>query len=212
MKNFQDIVQANKITWDFRPLPQEEFEEWIEFYTVQMKALEFDILASVEKLNKFLEKGRQIFTFDIYLDGNLMGRKLITIKDGLATSCFKASNHISKIARKVSLGALLDYLMLEVLLKRKDILEISFGRSGNQFGVSFKIGYLSYKFRFGQLVKPAQVENVETVEINDEGYVFFYAFDESGEMKLYSFKPKMAAENYNMIKKITPNGLIELEL
>ena len=212
LKNYEEIVRKNEITWEFRPLPVTEFEAWIAYYKKQMVALEFSVLANTDKFNQFINKGRELFTFDIYLAGELKGRKLITFEHGKATSCFKASEHVPRMAKKISLGALLDYLMLKVILQKKDVQSISFGRSENEFGVSCKIGYLAYKFQFGQVVSAANAENLNTVEVNPEGYAFFYAFDEKDDLKLYSIKPKKPDENYEMIKKIAPEGVIELEV
>ena len=211
LQNVEKIIEDNKISSIFRLLPSSEFTSWIDFYKGHMKALGYNILASVEKFNSFLELGLKLYTFDIFIADKLAGRQLITLNDeGRANSCFRVSDHIPSLVRKVSLGVFFDYLLIQNLLQRKDVKMISFGKSINQFGAN-KIGYLRYKLQFGQIPYAAETGSVETVEINPEGYVFFYGLNEKDEMKLYSIKPNISDENYDMIKKIAPEGVIELE-
>lgn len=214
LKDHEGIIKNNKITWDFRPLLSTEFGDWVNYYKEQMTTLGHDILASEERINAFVNEGRNVFTFDVFKEDELVGRKLITLKDGIANSCFKASRHIPRPAKKISLGVLIDYLMIIILNERNDVLKISFGSSVNTFAPHNKrIGYLSYKFQFGQLPEiGTKAEFLDKVELGEGGYVFFYALDEEDDLKLYSIKPKKPDENYEMIKKIAPEGVIELEV
>ena len=212
LKNHENIVQSESLTWDFHLLQEVEYDDWIRYYETQFRKMKYDLLAKKSTFEKYSREEWEVYSLDLFQKGNLIGRKLVTIKEKEGISRFKVSAHDFRLG-KCSIGAFIDYLMLLELNRDFQIQDISFGKSRNQFGVTNSLGYLEYKFHFGQFAKPVDdIEVFDYVELNQEGFVFFFGYNDQNTMSLYSIKPHYENERYSHIIKISPVPIVELTL
>lgn len=211
LKNYRQILDEKHVVWRFKPLPEQEWDAWLTFYQQRMQEFGYRVIASREKFKNYREKGNEIFTLDVYLQGKLAGRKLNIFKEDVARSCFKAAKHVPNVAKNCSFGALIDYLQIVACRQNRSIVRFGFGKSRNQFGLDNKLGYLEHKWRFGQIPTAAEEsEQLTEVTLNDQGFVVFYAKDKSGNLNLYAFPPQEINEQYEKLKSLS--SITELQM
>lgn len=186
----QDLT-ANDITYVFKDITEQEYQEWLPFYAQKMSEQQHQILAKSETYQQKRAEGKQLQGLFFYQHGQLVGSGII-IRIGTqeAHLAYKASDRL-ELSNKPnsSLGSVIDYFFL-VEMKKEGVNLITGGRSRNQFGVSTTIGYLDFKLRFGftPVIEPSQPQ-LDTAELNEHGFCLFFAGQPAGTTKLFLLRP-----------------------
>ncbi len=205
LRNAKEALATKSIRYEYKVLSDQDFIDWLPYYTEKMTENGYQIIASTEWLQKKRDAGLTVEGMFFYKDDKLVGTGIFT-KDQSekATFAFKASDRIDlSNEANSSLGAVIDYLFLDEMVQ-KQVKIISAGRSKNAFGVLNSFGYLDYKLRFGYQPSVDPLSPLlETVPVNEQGVILFYGLKDN-KLALYEFKPKGFEIQFEQARFATP--------
>jgi len=177
LRKTDEILAKNKMTWEYKPLPYQNFLNWLPFYRAKMEENNFSVFANERWYEKMCRLDLSIHAIQVFQERTLVGTCVLSLdkRSSKATAHFKASERL-KISQlpNASLGALVDFLFLRTM-QRAGILQLSSGRARNAAGVFNTFGYIEYKLRFGFFPTLAPVYDLsEHVPTNESGTVLFF--------------------------------------
>lgn len=194
LKNTDSILAAAQLTYTYtKDISKADFLEWLPYYQSKMTEQGYRLLATPEWFDRKKAEGKEVESLFFYQHGQLVGSGIFT-KDSahdMAVFAFKANNKLElNSGGNDSLGALLDYLFLKLMVDQK-VSHISAGRSRNAFGVFNTLGYLDYKLRFGYVPTSDPLSPNETlVPLDSEQGVVFWGVDQTTQQSgFYILKP-----------------------
>jgi hypothetical protein len=215
LRKSDEVLVQNNITWEYKPVSEQEFLDWLPYYREKMTEHGYDILANPEWYQKTVADGKKVEGFFFYKAGKMIGSTILSrIGTENAAGNFKASDRLDLSSEdNSSIGIVIDYFYLREMANQK-VKHISAGRSRNAFGVINGIGYLQYKLRLGYSPKPDDgTAMLSTVPLNDQGYVFFYGI-KNDQLGAYLVVPKQKPELIQEVEKILgdyPKEIIQYE-
>jgi hypothetical protein len=212
LRSAKEILAEKGIRYESKVLSDEDFENWLPYYVEKMTENEYQVIATMEWLQKKREANlTTVEGIFFYQNDKLVGSAIFT-RNGQekATMAFKASDRINLSSESnSSLGATIDYLFLDEMVTKKITL-ISAGRSKNAFGVANTFGYLDYKLRFGyEPQNDPKSPLLDSVPVNEEGVVLFFGVKE-GKLSMYELKPKTFTKEFEQARFATPELPFEI--
>ncbi len=170
-------IEQVGITWEHRSISYQEYLQWLAYYVKKMKEQNFSIFATESWYQEKISEGKEITGIFLYKSGTMIGSTIISVQhlDLLATSHFKASEHLHDFSdRNSSLGAIIDFLFLRTM-RQKGIRNLSSGRARNAAGIFNSYGYIDYKLRFGFVPTViTDMQNFDSAPLSEDGTVLFF--------------------------------------
>jgi hypothetical protein len=191
LRRTDEHLQRENITWEIKPVSEQEFLDWLPSYRTEMVKLGYDILANPEWYPTQLAEERVVKGIFFFQNGQPVASGMIQYQeDKEAALAFRINERIDFGANShTSMGHILDYLYISEMVHRK-IPIVSGGRSFNQYFLGKRIGYISYKTRFYCPAIARKFTWEDTIELGPEGVVLGYCAPlDSEKLTLHIFHP-----------------------
>lgn len=189
LKNTDQILQRNNITFEHRLLNEADYQAWWQHYQQTMQEKGYDIIATPDWLQQKYAEDKTVGGFFFYQAGQLAGTSLYVRKDADVIGTFKTSLNVAELSHTHGAsGALIDFVVIRELLQ-ENLTRLSFGSMRNAFGVLNTIGNLEYKLAMGYLPIPKEETNyLDSTPVDDVGRVVFFG-TKNGLFTLFAARP-----------------------
>jgi hypothetical protein len=202
LKRGEALMQEQGIRWEYRPLSEQDFFDWLPYYEEKMKENGFDILANKNTYQEKIAAGSTVEGLFFYRNQKMIGSIILTRKGNEYVALnFKASDKLDIFpGGRSSIGALIDYIFLKVM-SEQEIKLITGGSSRNAFGVINKIGYLDSRLRTGfEVIQKEDVAFLDFVPLAADRSVLFFGMRDGGPLTLFGVKPKDSAIQFEQAR------------
>lgn len=191
LANIDEVLEKNNIIWTYKDLTEQEFNEWLPYYTKKMKEHDYDIRAEKNWHEEQTKKGIKIKAIFLYQNKKLVGSGIFTFHNKIANFAYKASDRIAVSSQaSSSIGSIIEFLFLKKISESGVYKTVS-NRSRNGFGFFNTLGYLELKLRFGYKIRPApNATLLDDVPINEKGATLFFGL-QKGEFILFALQPEI---------------------
>lgn len=153
------------------PCDYSEYELFLQLYRERISEKGFDVLATESWYAEKIAEGKTIEKVFLYSGEELLGGKILTVREDGIRSAFKASKQPKLFALKhnVSIGLILDYLAIRQYGAQHPKL-LTAGTSRNLFGITNTIGYLIFKLRMGYIPQVVLEETIfkQSIELPEQ--------------------------------------------
>lgn len=183
-----DLIDKYQIKITKEVLTKKTYLQWLTHYNEVIKSKSFTTFATDNWFNEKMKQGKSVELMSFFQNDILIGTKVYTLKENNVIASFKTtvSESIS-FTKKISFGAVMDYHFLRELCKR-NITNVNFGKSRNQFGVDNSLGLLEYKLKFGMIPKYNIDDGLsDIVSVNEAHLTMSFCLSSDNELSLYIF-------------------------
>src|SRR3989344_1822333 len=109
----EELMLANHIHWEIKPMDLTQFKEWLNFYERKMKEQNFEILADENWFQRKMANQDIVNGYFFYQNQILVGTAIVLITEERTSLAYKASEKIDLSSRSnTNLGSLIEYIFL----------------------------------------------------------------------------------------------------
>ena len=207
------LVEQN-LRLELGPCDYSEYERFLQLYRERISEKGFDALANESWYAEKTAEGKTVEKVFLYSGEELLGGKILTVREDGIRSAFKASKQPKLFALKhnVSIGLILDYLAIRQYGAQHPEL-LTAGTSRNLFGVTNTIGYLIFKLRMGYIPQVVLEQTIfkQSIELPKQALWLTFLSETAATnlpLKLYSSgKIEEFPQYVELLKLIQPEPL-----